>query len=124
SLDSEAPWTLRVEPKKLVLESGGTAGCCGEGWRGMDTFQRASWKAPVACKVKAPRAYFHASDAENTQRKAFVVEGDSVQVYVPDFEPALVPARFVAKRTTVGLLKREELDCAAPGGPAASAPVD
>ena len=120
--DSEAPWTLRLEPQKLVLESKGVPGCCGAGFSGTDTFTRASTKPTQSCKVKAPRAYFHGSEEQNPQRKAFVVAGDSVQVYVPAEEPRLVPARFAGKKSVVGLLQRDQLECAAPGGITASAP--
>ncbi|MBZ4415676.1 hypothetical protein [Myxococcus sp. RHSTA-1-4] len=125
SADSEDTWTLRMEPGRLSL-AGGSAGCCGAGWPGEDAFPRQGVTPPRTCKVKAPRAYFHDSNAQNTQRKAFVVAGDSVQAYVPSIEPDLVPARFAGKRVTVGLLRREQLDCKAPegGAPSASAAVD
>ncbi|WP_224247956.1 hypothetical protein [Hyalangium gracile] len=109
--DSPADWTLRIESKKLTLQGDGS-GCCGAGWPGADSFARKSPKTPQLCKVKAKRAYFHALDEANTQRKAFVVEGDTVEVYLPATEPALVPARFKGpKKTTAGLLKLEDLDC-------------
>lgn len=120
--DPEVSWTLQQKPKQLVLKSEGTAGCCGAGWPGVDTFSRATRAALKTCRVKVPRAYFHGSDAANTRRKAFVVEGDVVQAYVPEFEPDFVPARFVAKRTTVGLLKLEELDCSASAGASSTPP--
>lgn len=120
--DSEAPWTLLLEPQKLVLESQGVPGCCGAGFSGVDTFSRASTQPPLSCKVKAPRAYFHGSEARNPQRKAFVVAGDAVQVYVPAEEPRLVPARFVGKKSVVGLLPRDMLECAAQGTTASAPP--
>lgn len=120
--DSEAPWTLRLEAQQLVLESQGTPGCCGAGFSGVDTFTRASTQPPLACKVKAPRVYFQGSDAGNPKRKAFVVAGDAVEVYVPGEEPSLVPARFLGKKSVVGLLPREQLDCGARGSTASAPP--
>jgi hypothetical protein len=119
-------WALRIEPKKLVVESQQVTSCCGAGWPGADSFTRAGVKSPQACKVKAPRAHFLATEVGNPQRKAFVVAGDTVDVYVPADDPNLVFARFKGpKKATVGLLKREELDCPAQGGaPGTQAAVD
>ncbi|MCP3141047.1 hypothetical protein [Pyxidicoccus xibeiensis] len=124
STDSEDTWTLRLEPEQLVLEDGSPQ-CCGAGWPGREVLPRKGVTPLRGCKVTAPRAYFHDSDAKNTQRKAFVVAGDAVQVYVPPLEPDLVPARFAgAKSATVGLLRRDQLDCKAQGsGAGASAPA-
>ncbi|NMO21180.1 hypothetical protein HPC49_10520 [Pyxidicoccus fallax] len=122
STDSEDTWTLRLEPGRLSL-TGGSPECCGAGWPGEEAFSRQGAVPPRTCKVKAPRAYFHAPDARNTQRKAFVVAGDTVQAFVPAIEPDFVPARFAAKRVTVGMLRREQLECQPQQGsaPAASA---
>ncbi|QRN96831.1 hypothetical protein JRI60_48970 [Archangium violaceum] len=123
STDADDTWTLRLEPGQLVLEDGSPE-CCGAGWPGRDTFPRKAATPPQSCKVTAPRAYFHGSDASNTQRKAFVVAGDTVQVYVPPIEPDLVPARFVGpKSSTVGLLRRDQLDCKAQGRDASATPA-
>lgn len=124
SEESEGAWTLRVSGGKLVLEGSGQ-GCCGAGWPGRDEFKRTPAQPLSACKVKAPRAYFHASDAANTQRKTYVVTGDAVEAVIPATEPDLVPARFKGPRkSTVGLLERNQLECAAPGATAsASAPA-
>lgn len=121
STDAADTWTLRLESGELVLEDG-SPGCCGAGWPGRDVFARKAMTPLKGCKVKAPRAYFHDSDEKNTQRKAFVVTGDAVQVYVPSPEPDLVPARFVGpKSATVGLLRRDQLDCKAQGSDASAA---
>jgi hypothetical protein len=114
--EPDEAWVLRIEPKKLVVGTQQVASCCGAGWPGADSFSRAGVKPPQSCKVKAPRAHFHAADEGHTQRKAFVVAGDMVDVYLPPEEPNLVPARFKgSKKSTVGLLKREELDCTSQG---------
>ncbi|SET36053.1 hypothetical protein [Stigmatella erecta] len=124
STDSGDTWTLRLEPGQWVLEDGSPA-CCGAGWPGSDTFPRKQVTPLQRCKVTAPRAYFHGVDANNTQRKGFVVAGDEVQAYVSALEPDLVPARFVGpKSTTVGLLRREQLDCKTQGTGTSAAPVD
>lgn len=121
----ESAWTLKPGPQKLTLEAK-QAGCCGAGFPGAGSFARTPLKPLQSCKVKVPRAYFHALDEENTQRKAFVVAGDTVEAYVPDVEPDFVPARFVGpQKSTAGLLKRTELDCTGAGAQGASAaPVD
>jgi hypothetical protein len=120
SEDAEGEWALRVAPGKLVVEGSGL-GCCGAGWPGRDEFKRTPAKPLASCKVKAPRAYFRASDAANTQRKAYVVAGDSVEAIIPASEPDLVPARFKGPRkSTVGLLERTQLECAAPGATASA----
>lgn len=115
SKDANDTWTLRVEDKRLVLE-GRTPKCCTAGWPGAGAFNRSDVKPPRTCKVKAERAYFHASDAQSTQRKTFVAAGDSVQAHVPAFEPDFVPGRFVGpKKSTAGQLKLEQLDCSESG---------
>ncbi|WNG17441.1 hypothetical protein [Cystobacter fuscus] len=112
--------SLAVAPGRFVLE-GTNPGCCGAGWSGRDEFSRAQAATPPAsCKVSAPRVYFQATDEGNTQRKAYVVQGDTVEAYLPATEPDLVPARFKGKKTTAGLLQRTQLECAA--APAAAAP--
>ncbi|MBM7119043.1 hypothetical protein [Archangium primigenium] len=113
-VDGEGTWTLRVTPQQLTLESAQPPECCGAGWPGSGAFARASVKPPTRCQVVAPKAYFHDADARNTQRKAFVLARDAVQVYVPGTEPAFIPGRFVGPQVaTVGWLKREELQCGA-----------
>ncbi|RKI64297.1 hypothetical protein D7X55_18170 [Corallococcus sp. AB049A] len=122
---AEGSWTLRVNPKQFVLESGPTPQCCGAGYPGKDTFARSTVKPLGICKVKASKAAFHASDEANTQRKAFVVSGDAVEAYLDPVEPDFLAARFQGpQKATAGLLKREDLDCSAEGPPTASkAPV-
>ena len=126
--DTSDAWTLRIEANKLVLE-GKNPQCCGAGWPGAGSFDRAKVKPLPSCKVTAPKAFFHASDAKNTQRKAYVIAGDAVQAYVPGAEPDFVPGRFQGpKAATVGLLKREQINCQAqasnaPTPPGASADV-
>jgi hypothetical protein len=120
--EPEEMWTLRIEPKKLSVELQQAASCCGAGWPGVDSFSRSGVKPLQACKVKAPRAHFLAMDEKNTQRKAFVVAGDTVDVYIPADDPSLVFARFKgSKKATVGLLKSTELDCPTKRGPGWSA---
>ncbi|WP_309890720.1 hypothetical protein [Archangium sp.] len=113
SQDANDAWTLRVEEKRLLLE-GRAPKCCAVGWPGAGAFNRSDVKPPQSCKVTAERAYFHAPDAKTTQRKTFVVAGDSVQAHVPAFEPDFVSGRFVApnKKVTVGQLKLAQLNCA------------
>jgi|SRR6218665_289830 len=113
--DAEGEWSLRLVPGSIVLEGSGQ-GCCGAGWPGSDTFSRAAVKPLATCQVKGARVVFHASDAANTARKAYVVAGDKVEAVIPDSEPALVPARFKGSKVTAGLLERTQLECAAPGG--------
>jgi len=124
--EPEEVWALRIEPKKLVVETQQTAGCCGAGWPGVDWFSRPEVEPLQACKVKAPRAHFLAMDEKNTQRKAFVVAGDTVDIYIPVDDPSLVFARFKGpKKATVGLLKSAELDCPAnAAAPSAQAAMD
>lgn len=113
-------WTLRVDPKNFVLETGSPT-CCGAGYPGKDSFPRSAVKPLSTCKVKVPKAAFFASDAANTPRKAYVVSGDAVEAFVDPVEPDFLAARFVGpKKATAGLLKREELDCAAATAPTAS----
>jgi hypothetical protein len=112
--ESDGTLTLRMEPRQVTL-SGGSPECCGAGWPG-DVFLKPRLKSLTACTVKAPRAYFHDSDAQHTQRKAYVVAGDSVQAYVPSAGEEFLPARFAGpKGATVGLLRREQLDCQTKG---------
>lgn len=111
SSDSSDAWTLRLDSKKMMLQSS-QPGCCGANFPGAGPFTPGHAKPVQACKVKASRAYFYAPDEQSTQRKTFVVSGDSVEVYVPATEPDMVPARFKGpKKATVGLLKLAELDC-------------
>ena len=124
----KAPWTLRVEPQRLVLETKAPT-CCGAGYPGKDSFTRGTPQPLTLCKVKASKAGFFASDAANTPRKTFVVSGDAVEVYLDPVEPDLIPARFQGpQKATAGLIKRADLDCAADTAPSkapqtAQAPV-
>ncbi|WP_223633737.1 hypothetical protein [Corallococcus sp. EGB] len=120
----EDRWTLRVNPRQLTLETGSPT-CCEAGYSGRDTFARSTVKPLGICKVKVSRAGFHASDAANTPRKAFVVSGDAVEAYVDPVEPDFLAARFQGpQKATAGLIKREDLDCPTEGAPAAApAPV-
>ncbi|WP_244224564.1 hypothetical protein [Corallococcus sicarius] len=111
------PWTLRVEPQRLVLETKAPT-CCGAGYPGKDSFTRGTPQPLTICKVKASKAGFFASDAANTPRKTFVVSGDAVEVYLDPVEPDLIPARFQGpQKATAGLIKRADLDCAADTAP-------
>ncbi|HEX5747477.1 MAG TPA: hypothetical protein VFZ09_14625 [Archangium sp.] len=119
---SSDTWSLKLEPTRLVLE-GKTPACCGMGWPGTDTFERSAVRAPSTCKVKADRANFFDSQSAATPRKAYVVAGDTVEVFLPGSEPRRVPARFKGPRkSTVGLLERAQLDCPQPGAPQAARP--
>jgi hypothetical protein len=109
--DSPDTWSLRLGPERLVLRGSG-AGCCGAGFPGEDAFAREPARPLRSCQVVSPRAHFFALDEASTRRGAYVVAGDRVQVYLPATEPELVPARFPGpRRSTVGLLRREALDC-------------
>ncbi|WP_375771247.1 hypothetical protein NR798_10210 [Archangium gephyra] len=104
-------WSLKLEPTRLVLE-GRNPMCCGLGWPGSDRFERSAVRGPSTCQVKAARADFFASQKASTPSKAYVVAGDTVEVFVPGSEPRRVPARFKGARgTTAGLLERGQLDC-------------
>jgi hypothetical protein len=107
----QGTWSLKLEPTRLVLE-GRNPMCCGLGWPGSDSFERSAVRGPSTCQVKAARADFFASQKASTPGKAYVVGGDTVEVFVPGSEPRRVPARFKgARRTTAGLLERGQLDC-------------
>ncbi|XXF77923.1 hypothetical protein P2318_33460 [Myxococcaceae bacterium GXIMD 01537] len=110
SVDGAEEWTLRLEPERLVLDSG-SPGCCGMSSPGIQSFSRGNARAPARCTVRAPRAYFFSADGQGTQRKAYAVAGDSVEAFVPATSPDLVPARTTGKKATVGLMRREELEC-------------
>ncbi|MET0401485.1 MAG: hypothetical protein ABW123_03740 [Cystobacter sp.] len=111
--------SLSVQAGRLVLE-GPSPRCCGAGWPGRDTFTSTPAPAPLrSCKARAARVYFHATDEANTQRKAYVVQGDAVQALLLPTEPELVPARFKGGKLTAGLLPRAQLDCAPPASPPA-----
>jgi hypothetical protein len=105
-----ATWSLKLEPTRLVL-AGKAPMCCGAGWPGIDSFERSAVRGPSTCRVKAARADFFASQKASTPSKAYVVAGDTVEVFLPG-SGRRVPARFKgARRTTAGLLERDQLEC-------------
>lgn len=121
--DPQDAWTLTVAPKKLELNSN-QPNCCGAGFPGSGSISRSAVKPPQTCKVKAAKAYFYAADANNTQRKTFVVSGDSVEAYVPGVDADYVLARFKGpKKASVGLLRTNEVDCPKQASTSPSAPA-
>ena len=59
-------------------------------------------------KVTAKKAYFYASQDESARRKAFVVKGD--ELIIDTIEEEWVKAAYEGKTTTLGWLKRSDLD--------------
>lgn len=94
----------------------GIASFCGAGWAG-DRFAIAGFALPVECRVTAERAQFHAVEVPDPERRpAWVTGGDRIEAVAARSSSARrwVLARFAGSRaTTVGLLDRAELTCAA-----------
>jgi hypothetical protein len=92
----------------------GIASFCGANWPG-DEFTRQGYKPVQPCTVSDPKAYFHeVMRAPPTRRQAYVLKGDRLEVVPACFAggDAWVMARFQGSRgATVGLLKKEALDC-------------
>jgi hypothetical protein len=61
------------------------------------------------CAVRTPRAYFH--DEAQKQGKAYVIQGDTVEVLGAGPSDDFVRGRFQAKKATEGLLRRDALAC-------------
>jgi hypothetical protein len=101
---------LRVENGRVVVELKHPS-CCGAGFGGFTPASLAQRAIPEQCTVKGSRALFHALDGRPA--RAYVVKGDKVEALpAGTFLEGFVVARFFAgKRTTLGLLKREELLC-------------
>jgi hypothetical protein len=93
----------------------GIASFCGADWPG-DEFTRDGYESATLCTVSAPRAYFHvAMRPPPERRKGFVLEGNRVETVSTCFEGGdeWVFARFRgAEITTVGMLRKDALDCA------------
>lgn len=102
---------IRMEPVS------GTVPFCGAGWSG-DRFTRDGYHPVERCKVTAKRAYFHGvGPLPPEKRYGYVIAGDAVEVLPLKNEggEAFVLARFTGSQgTTVGLLKRRDLDCQTP----------
>ncbi len=61
------------------------------------------------CAVRTPRAWFH--DEAQKQGKAYVIQGDTVEVLGNGPSGDFVRGRFQAKKATEGLLRRAALAC-------------
>jgi hypothetical protein len=92
----------------------GVPSFCGANWPG-DEFTRDGYKPVQRCTVAEPKIHFHVVEpAPPEPRRAYVLKGNRVEVVPACFEggDAWVLARFKgAKLTTVGLLKKDALEC-------------
>jgi hypothetical protein len=92
----------------------GVPSFCGANWPG-DEFTRDGYKPVQRCRVAEPKIHFHVAEpAPPEPRRAYVLKGDRVEVVPACFEggDAWVLARYKgAKATTVGLLKKDALEC-------------
>lgn len=92
----------------------GIASFCGANWPG-DEFTRQGYEAVKRCTVAEPKVHFYVVKRQPPlRRQAYVIKGDRVEVVPSCFEggDAWVLARFKgAKATTVGLLRKEALEC-------------
>jgi hypothetical protein len=100
--------TLTIGPDEIVLDLSSQQ-CCGAGFPGAPHFPRAKRSPLLLCTVKSAKANFHS--AENQPTKAYLVAGDKVQASDPEPNDDTVLARFAGKKTTIGRLKTEDLDC-------------
>ncbi len=102
---------VRMEPVS------GAVSFCGAGWSG-DRFTREGYHSLERCKVTAKRAYFYGlGPLPPEKRYGYVIAGDEIEVLPLKNEgkEAFVLARFTGpKVTTVGLLKKQDLDCQNP----------
>jgi hypothetical protein len=88
---------------------------CGANWPGED-FSRDEYTPPVTCRVSAAKAFFHVvmPDTPPEQRKAYLLEGDAVEVVPAQHEGGrdYVLARFKGPQAvTVGLFEKKALTC-------------
>jgi hypothetical protein len=92
----------------------GIASFCGANWPGED-FTREGYTSVERCRVSDAKAHFYAvRRTPPLKRKAYVIQGDQVEVVPACFEggDAWVLARFKGpKAITVGLLQKNALDC-------------
>jgi len=114
-VDGQGTVAFRVDESGVkMLTVDGIASFCGAYWPG-DTFSRDGYEAPTRCTVTRPKAHFHvAMPPPPVERKAYVLQGDVVEVAPTCFEGGApyVFARFKGPRvTTVGLLPRDALEC-------------
>jgi hypothetical protein len=89
---------------------------CGANWPG-DDFSKNGYTPLHTCTVTVPKTFFHrAMRMPPERRKGFVLQGDKVEIVATciDGGDAWVFARYHgAKRSTVGMLKKDDLECLA-----------
>jgi hypothetical protein len=92
----------------------GIVSFCGANWPG-DEFTKGGYEALQRCTVSDPKTYFHVvMRTPPLKRQAYVLKGNRVEVVPTCFEggDAWVLARFKgSKATTVGLLRKNALEC-------------
>jgi hypothetical protein len=113
--DEQGTVALVIGEREVSLQLvDGIASFCGAGWAG-DHFEIAGFQPPSECAVTAERSHFHVVDHLNPEpRPAYVARGDHVQAttthHTTDEEWLLArwPGPVI---TTMGLLRRGDLDC-------------
>jgi hypothetical protein len=114
-VDEQGTVAFIVTPQSVKMTTvNGIASFCGANWPG-DEFTREGYKTVQRCTVSEGKAHFHVvGPAPPIRRPAYVLKGNRVEVVPACFEggDAWVLARFKgAKATTVGLLKKDALEC-------------
>ncbi len=114
-LDDQGRVAFIVTPRGVTMKTvEGIPSFCGANWPG-DEFTRDGFKPVERCTVSEPKTLFHVvMRIPPEPRRAFVLKGDRVEVVPACFEGGdnWVLARFRgAKATTVGLIKKDALEC-------------
>jgi hypothetical protein len=115
-VDEQGTVAILVDEKGVRMRTvDGIASFCGANWPG-DDFTRDGYEPATLCTVSIPKAYFHvAMRIPPDRRKGFVLKGNRVETVSTCFDGGddWVFARFRgAKITTVGMLRKDALDCA------------
>ncbi len=113
--DEQGSVIFLVTEDEIRLQPGeGIIGFCGANWPG-DVFRREKFKPAGICKVKTDKAHFSAvGPMPPAPGKAYVIAGDVVEIVSlhETLAKDWVLARYKgAKATTLGGLRRTELDC-------------
>jgi hypothetical protein len=116
--DPEPAGSFTIDAQGFRFRLKGSLSCCGDGWAAPNR-PLAFSGPPTTCTVKSERAIFYDDPVKQMEHHPYVQRGDVVNI-VPAPATAegmgpFVVARFQGpKKTTMGLLKRDDLDCPRP----------
>jgi hypothetical protein len=116
-IDDQGTVAFLVDKASVKMRTvAGIPSFCGANWPG-DDFSKKGYERVRKCTVAVPKSFFHvAMRTPPERRKGFVLQGDQVETVATCFDggDTWVFGRYRgAKSSTVGMLKKDDLECLA-----------